>query len=238
MNHIHVFETADAVEHISLHGMRAVVIDILRATTTITTALQNGAVSVVPVTTVEAVLEFLPENGFDLLRAGERQGLKVTGFDLGNSPLEYQQPVVAGKQIVMSTSNGTRALVNSLAADSVWIASFRNAAAIVNALTASRTDIAIVQAGSLEAFSLEDGLCAGLLIDRICAIQPDWELDAAGRHARACYKKYADDLYQGFLQSIHGQNLIRLGFENDLRFCAEIDQNHIVPKFNQGKITV
>ena len=129
---ISVIPTAQQAQDINFSGQTVVVIDVLRATSVITTALDNGAREVIPVRTVEeAESLFVTCNASMTLRGGERNALKIEGFDLSNSPLEYKKKMVEGKTVILTTTNGTNAINNIIGADEVILACFRNVAAVV-----------------------------------------------------------------------------------------------------------
>ena len=130
--YISVIPTAQHAQGINFSGQTAVVIDVLRATSVITTALENGAREVIPVKTVEEAQNLYAQcDTAKTLRGGERNALKIEGFDLSNSPLEYKKKVVEGKTIILTTTNGTNAINNIIGADEVVLACFRNVAAVV-----------------------------------------------------------------------------------------------------------
>ena len=145
---LNVYELPTSVAPEELAGTTAVVIDVLRATTTILYALQAGASEVIPCLEIGDALKIaasLPRS--QVVLGGERGGLPIDGFDLGNSPREYDPPAVAGKTVVMTTTNGTRAMDQCRIAESVLIGGFVNAAALADRL-AARERIALVCAGS------------------------------------------------------------------------------------------
>ena len=132
---ISVISTAQQAQGIDFHGKTAVVIDVLRATSVITTALENGAREVIPVKTVEEAQSlFVASDAATTLRGGERNALKIDGFELGNSPLEYKKKSVEDKTLILTTTNGSKAINNVNGADGVLLACFRNAAAVVDYL--------------------------------------------------------------------------------------------------------
>jgi 2-phosphosulfolactate phosphatase len=191
---IDVAPTADAVVQADLGGVTALVIDVLRASTTIITALSNGCAAIVPVADPQDARRRAAEAGNGtVLVAGERRGEPIPGFDLGNSPVEFQSPHVRGKTVYFTTSNGTRALLASRAAAAIGIAALLNAtAAAAWAIEAGR-DVTIVCSGSHGRHSLEDWTCGGLVVARIlprsrrCAHR-------RGRDALETGRRYAADV--------------------------------------------
>ncbi len=153
------------LENRKLAGKTVVVIDVLRATSTIATALANGCREVIPIlepADAEAVVRDLPPGSF--LQGGERRGLKIPGFDLGNSPREYRPEVVGGKTVVLSTTNGTRAAILSREADAVAFGSLLNARAVADYCRERCSELILACAGRVGDFSLEDTVCAGMMI--------------------------------------------------------------------------
>ena len=178
-----VFFTPDEVEGTALQEHTAVVIDVLRATSTIVAAVAAGAQAIYPVVSIEDALKLAASLGRDqALLTGERQGLKVDGFDLGNSPREFTPDTVGGKRIVMTTTNGTRALVAAGGADRVLVGSFLNLAAVA-AEVAYVERLAIVCSGRDGRFAIDDALCAGMLLARLTQAGRTPELEDTGRAA-------------------------------------------------------
>ncbi len=232
------------------HGMRqgacaggiAVVIDVLRASTTIITALAHGAARVRPVLTVEEARAEAAALG--TLLGGERGGLKIQGFDLGNSPREYSRDRVGGRSIVITTTNGTAALHACSGAADVLIGAVVNrsavaAAAHALALKHGGCDVHLVCAGTEGAVTEEDLLAAGAILD--AAVQhhgcSEDSLDAAGREALGFFRatvaagpSAAEAIAREFASSIGGRNLIDLGMDADLPVSAAIDSLPVVPR--------
>ncbi len=223
----------------SLAGHVAVVIDILRATSTIATALANGADTVVPVLAPEeafAVAQANPEREFIL--GGERKSVRIPGFHLGNSPLEYTETRVLGRPVLFTTTNGTRAIRAAGAAWRVYIAAFLNAPAVARELTALGRDVAICCAGTHDQFSLEDVGCAGAIIDFMSTAGAHLELGDLGYVARELYRKFQGRLADLLHQSEHGQSLLKLGLQEDLLFCSQLGSLSLLPRYGDGQVTV
>ena len=205
----------------------AIVIDLLRATSTMICAISNGAKRIIPVEKIEEARLFkkLDES---VLLGGERGGLKIEGFDLDNSPLSYKQEVVFGKTIVFTTTNGTRALKMAAGAKRTFLGSFINAQKtaeyiIKEALHYNIDTISIVCAGTEEKFTLEDILCAGYFVDLFKENLPDVFLDDLSLASHVLYKKFENDPHEILKYSYHYSHLKRLGFEADLEFCLKKD---------------
>ena len=149
-------------------GKNVIVIDVLRASTTIITALQNGAKEIIPVATVEFGVKISGGMfGGQTLLGGERNTKKVEGFALGNSPLEYSSEIVSGKTIILYTTNGSKAIVKAKFATNLFICSYLNLNTVAEQVVKSGEDFDVLCAGKSNTFSLEDSVCAGRLIQEI-----------------------------------------------------------------------
>ncbi len=200
----------------------AVVIDVLRATTTLTVALGHGAARVVPVATPEQAFEQLRTLPQALL-CGEREGRRIDGFDLGNSPHEYPVTAVAGRPLIFASTNGSLALLVAGAARRRLLAAFVNLSAVVERLAGERR-IVVLCAGKLGNFALEDAACAGLLVARLAragAVVAGAGAELARRLAPGGAPEVRA-LVQGASQ---GRFLRGLGseFARDVEFCSELD---------------
>ena len=238
---IQVVPTAQQAQDIDCNGKTAVVIDVLRATSVITTALDNGAQEVIPVRTVEEAQSlYATSDASKTLRGGERNALKIEGFDLSNSPLEYKTKVVEGKTIIITTTNGTNAINNVKGADEVVLACFRNVTAVADHLVGlshrGSRDIVIVCAGTEGRFSLDDGLCAGMLIE-LLKQQIEVETDDLGLLVTQYYQQNKTNLLGALSGCFHLKRLFTLGFYDDIRFCLETNCVTTVPVVQEGKIT-
>ncbi len=201
-----------------------VVVDILRATSCMTTAFAHGVSGIIPVADLQECLAL--KSGL-VHTAGERDGKKVDGFDLGNSPFEYMNPQLVGKQIAFTTTNGTQAIVKSKGARNIIIGSFLNLSAVVNHLRQTSNDVLVVCAGWKGKFNLEDTLFAGALVE---LLKHEFKSACdAPLAAQYLYNTAKNDLV-GFLKnSSHVQRLARLGIERDIAFCLTPDQFNVVP---------
>jgi 2-phosphosulfolactate phosphatase len=222
-----------------LRGGVAVILDILRASTTIIHALANGAECVIPTEEIDEALAIKSqcEPGCVLL-GGERAGLLIPGFDHDNNPFAYSEAVVRGKTIVFTTTNGTRALKRSLAADRILIGGFVNLAAVVDVLLTDGRPIHLVCAGTLGKITQEDVLCAGAIVDRILA---GWNLrdeDLADDQAQLALHRYLaaieseGGLLRAMRNSFGGRNCRRLGFDDQIARAATVDLFDIVPEYD------
>ena len=238
--YISVIPTAQQAQGINFSGQTAVVIDVLRATSVITTALENGAREVIPVKTVEEAQNLYAQcDTAKTLRGGERNALKIEGFDHSNSPLEYKKKVVEGKTLILTTTNGTNAINNIIGADEVVLACFRNGAAVVEHIVGlshrGSRDIAIVCAGTESHFSLDDGLCAGMIIE-LLKQRTEVETDDLGLLLHRFYNESKDNLFGALSGCYHLKRLFTLGFYDDIKFCLETNCVQTVPVLKDGKI--
>ena len=237
---ISVIATAQQAQGIDFSGKTAVVIDVLRATSVITTALDNGAREVIPVSTVEeAQSHYAASNPASTLRGGERNSLKIYGFDLSNSPLEYKKKVVEGNTVIITTTNGTNAINNIKGADEVVLACFRNVAAVAEYIVGlsyhGSRDIVIVCAGTQGRFSLDDGLCAGMLIE-LLKQKTEVETDDLGLLVTHYYNNSKANLLGALTGCFHLKRLFTLGFYDDIRFCLQTSCVATVPVLHDGRI--
>ncbi|MDT8900878.1 2-phosphosulfolactate phosphatase [Anaeroselena agilis] len=209
------------------------VLDIFRATTSMVTAFANGSRRIIPVKTVEEALALKKRHPGGLL-AGERQARPIAGFDLGNSPFEYNRSAVDGKTIIMTTTNGTTALKTAEQATKVYIGAFVNAAALCRILSSLSSDIVILCAGTRGQLTIEDALCAGLLADRLAG---RGDLSDAAVAALAIYNDYRTDLVRRTSLGTHARYLAAIGYGADIDYCLRQDLFDIVPVFQNGEVT-
>jgi 2-phosphosulfolactate phosphatase len=229
---IDVAPTADAVVAADLGGVTALIIDVLRASTTIITALSNGCDAVVPVANPQDARRRAAEtpNG-NALVAGERQGEPIPGFDLSNSPVEFQSPHVRGKTVFFTTSNGTRALLAARAAEAIGITALVNVTAAAAWAAGAGRDVTIVCAGSHGKHSLEDWTCGGLAVERILAAMPTAVLTDAARDALETGRRYAADVGRLKQDAPWARRLIAAGRAADVDVCLRLDTTKLVPRY-------
>jgi 2-phosphosulfolactate phosphatase len=213
-----------------LNGKTAVIVDVLRATSCIVAGLGSGVTSILPVATLEEC-KVLEINGYTC--AGERNGHRVEGFALGNSPFEYMTEAVKGKKIAMTTTNGTQALVMSKAASQILIGSFLNLSALATYLDKQANDILVVCAGWKGKFCIEDTLFAGALAEALPYFVRD---DDSTLAAFTLYKSAKSNLYKYLLESAHYKRLSHLEGGKDVEFCIKIDEFEIVPILVDGEV--
>lgn len=223
-------------------GRVAVVIDVLRATSTIVTALGNKALGIIPVLEPGEASELKRETRYeDCLMAGERRGYRIPGFDLGNSPGEYGPSRVAGKRIILCTTNGTRALRRASEARIVLTASFLNIGRTVRFLYQTCRDLLLVCSGSRGELSLEDLTCAGMIADLLAEGSgrsgAATLLSDTARVARYTYLKARETGLENFIAGTeHGQYLARIGMREDLRSCSAVDRYPVLAQLVGNEI--
>ncbi|QDU74252.1 putative 2-phosphosulfolactate phosphatase [Bremerella volcania] len=233
---IDVFLLPTLLGETDLSGGVAVVIDVLRATTTITHAIAHKADCVVPLLNVDDAKEEGARQPAALL-GGERGGQKIDGFDLGNSPAEYPESTVAGKKILFTTTNGTKAMQACRTAQDIYIAAFVNLTAVCNQL-ADCPHIFVVCAGTTGEITREDVLLAGAIVDVLSAdaLKPielnDQAQIAADAWLEAKTGLTATTLADRLKKSRGGRNVLRLGLDNDIDIAAALDKFDVVPKLN------
>lgn len=238
-NTIDVFLTAQQAAGHDFSSSTVVVIDVLRATSVMTAALNNGAQCIYATAEVDqakAINQSLC-NGQALL-GGERNALRIPGFDLDNSPLAYSRQVVEGRQIVMTTTNGTLAIANSSSARRMLLASLLNVDSVAKAILADEPrPVVIVCAGTEGTPTLEDNLCAAILADRLQYFGV-YSLCPALEELRTEFSDNDTPLFDKYLESHHAQNLISKGFAPDVIFCSNIEANLKAVEYKNGKIVL
>ncbi len=221
-------------------GRVVLVIDVLRASTTVAVALANGAKAVIPFESSDEVVDRAKQfERDDVLLAGERRMHAIPGFDLGNSPREYSAESVQGKTVLLTTTNGTVALAGIQGARDVVVACYVNysaVSAVIRAAARGEADVTIVCAGRDRQFALEDAACAGRFTRAMTRLSNVRFNDAA----QACSlidRRYGDRLDRLFEDSEHGRALAEAGFAEDLIICASVDSHPVIPIYHDRQIT-
>ena len=238
---IDVFFGPGGVTPADTSGRVVLVIDVLRASTTIAVALANGARAVIPLdSTEEVVTRAKAFDRSEVRLAGERQMRAIPGFDLGNSPLEFTREVVEGKTVLMTTTNGTAAIGAVQGARDLVVGSYVNFSAVLAMLRAALrggTDIAIVCAGREKQFALEDAACAGRFVHHVSRRLSDVALNDAALAAMLIDRRYSDNILRLFSASAHGRSLSDAGFGEDLNASAAVDSYPVIPLYQDRQIT-
>ena len=228
-----VFFGIQQVTPAHVQGRVVAIIDVLRASTSIAHALANGAKTVIPFeSSEEAVLRSKNFGRAEVRLAGERKMHTIPGFDLGNSPREFTREAVEGKTILLTTTNGTPALLGVQGARDVVVASYVNFSVILAMFRAALrggTEVAIICAGRDRQFSLEDAACAGRYARHITKRLANIQVNDAARAAMYLDSRYRDDLGRLFEDSAHGAALVEAGYGEDLPLCAAVDSTPVVP---------
>ena len=214
-----------------LQHKTAVIVDILRATSCITTGLAFGVRSITPLEDLEEC-RLMKQKGYII--AGERNGKKVEGFDIGNSPFEYRQPAFINSKVAITTTNGTLAINRSRMADHVVIGSFLNLGAVADYVRSSEKDCIIVCAGWKGKVNLEDTLFAGALIDRLSGShKPDGD---SANIALSAYLFNRSRLLEEVKTSEHAIRLKEHGVIKDIEFCMSVDEYQVLPLLRGDEI--
>ena len=218
-------------------GKTTVVIDVLRASSTIITALSNGAKEIVPVGTIEFAVKISGGIfGGQTLLGGERNTKKIEGFALGNSPSEYSKEIVTGKTIVFYSTNGSRSVVKAKYSANLFVCSFNNLAAIANHLSQLNEDVIILCSGNNNFLSLEDSVCAGMLINDLS--NKNVILTDSSRSALTLFKSFGKNTIKLLSETDHGKLLINNGFESDVIACAQLNSTDVIPYYSGNVLKV
>ena len=240
---IDVFFTTAGLNPADVAGRSVVVLDVLRATTTICFALAGGAKAVLPAASTEEALRIAQNlERDDMLLAGERRSVRIPGFALGNSPLEFTSDAVKGKTIVMTTTNGTQALIAAQGAREVVVGAAVNFALVVQRARAAlelHGDLVILCAGRERQFALEDAFAAGRLAK---VLLPEGGLRRVDVNDGALAsleiaRHFGERWLRALRASAHGRELAQLGFRDDVKACAEENTHPVLPLYADRRIT-
>jgi 2-phosphosulfolactate phosphatase len=228
--HAELYFTPYQTDELSLRGKTVIVVDVLRASTSIANALHNGAKEIIPVTTVERAVKISGNLFGDyVLRGGERNGKIIEGFNLGNSPYEYSKEKVKGKAIIFSTTNGSHAIDKARYAREMIVCGFVNISTVARFLKEANRDFCIVCAGSNGMFCIEDAVCGGMLL-QLLSDEKGLSLSDAALATTVLYKNLGKSIPKMIKNSEHGKFLASLGFEDDLKICSEVDTINVLPR--------
>jgi 2-phosphosulfolactate phosphatase len=218
-----------------LRGRTAVVIDVIRATTSLLLMLERGCAEVLILPTVDAARQYRRAHP-DVLLAGEQSGLAPEGFDFGNSPEAFAHAALADRRIAFATTNGTRAVHAAAGAAAVFLGCLRNRTAAARGAAAvadeSGEGLCLVCAGREGFFSLDDAYTAGAIVDAVRESYPDVRLTDAAAAADLLYRSVPDPA-ELFRQTRAGRNVIEIGLAGDLAYCASVDQSTLVPRVGE-----
>lgn len=216
-------------------GKTTIVIDALRATTTIITALNNGAREIIPVGSIEFAMKVSGDAfGGQTLLGGERNTKKIEGFNLGNSPLEYTREAIGGKSVILFTTNGSKAIVKAKYSELLLICAFSNIPTIAKYILKLNKDVEILCSGKNNNFSLEDSVCAGKLISEIRKLNKKIELTDPAKSCFILSELYSKNILKMLKECEHGKLLLENGFQEDLDYCAQIGNIESIPYYING----
>ncbi len=219
-----------------LQGKTAVVIDVFRATSVIITAIAQGAKAVIPVCDIQQAQQTAEKLGREnCILAGERNRELIEGFDYGNSPQDFTRQRIKDKTLVLTTTNGTRAIEFAKSADEVYIAALLNISYCAEQLAISGQDLMIICAGSKGQFCLEDAFCAGSLLAALTD-HTDLQLDDMACALDSLYTGYRSDSSKLLHQGKAYAALSQQGYQQDLHFCLQQDRYAILPEYQAGQI--
>lgn len=210
-----------------------VVIDVLRATSAICTAFHHGVEAVIPVRTVAEAEEYR-DKGY--IAGAERNGRVVEGFAYGNSPYNYMDENMVGQTVVLTTTNGTKAIDKAAATHAVFIASFLNLDAIIEYFKNEPQDVLLLASGWQGKFNLEDSICAGAITEALLE-SGKYSSDEDSTIASLFLFKKAKDNYWGFLKaSSHRRRLRNLNLNRDIKYCLTPNQTRVIPVYRKGQL--
>jgi len=225
--HIEIYSTHNQVTDNILNGKNVIIIDVLRATSVVATALNNGALKVMTSSSIEEAFA-KKEKDPSLILGGERNAKKIKGFDFGNSPLEYTSENIAKKSILLCTTNGTQAVNKAKGAKVLIAASFLNIEAVVEFLQNLNEDFSIICSGTNDNFSLDDGLCAGLLLHELRE-KTTVSTNDLGELIVMPFKNDTFSLIDLIQSAYHLKYLISMGYSKDVDYCLDINRLKIIP---------
>lgn len=234
-----VFFSSQSFQEEELRNKTVVVIDVLRATSTMVTALMNGAKAIIPVGDMGEASKIAQNVDSDnYMLCGEKDGVKIEGYDLGNSPLEYTKDSIEGKTLIFNTTNGTKAIKKSMASSTIYISSFLNLSATVDALREEDRDVVLVCAGWKGRLAFEDTLLAGCIIHNLNGGKLSPGARDGAKVAFGLYEKFGDDIKAVIHQSNHAARLKSLIGDEDIDYSCQIDISNELPILKEGMITI
>lgn len=226
--------SAKNIDNEKIKNKTVIVIDMLRATSVIITALKNGCKEVRAVLTIDEAVKIADSDRKNYILGGERDAVKIKGFDFSNSPIEYTENKISGKKLIMTTTNGTKAINGCKEAKSILIAAMINAKAAAKQVIELNNDLVIVNAGTNGEFSIDDFICSGYIISLIKA-DTDVKLMDIATTALYVYKQNTD--IKNFIKyANHYKKIEELGLYEDLEYCCQKDIIDIVPEFKDEVI--
>ncbi|MEW8994127.1 2-phosphosulfolactate phosphatase family protein [Clostridium sp.] len=215
-----------------------VVIDVLRATSVMVTALNNGCDKIIPVKEIEEAVHIASKDRNNYLLGGERGGVRIENFDFSNSPLDYTQDIVKGKSLIMTTTNGTRAIKNSEEAEKIFIGALINGRVVAEKLAKLNKDVTFVNAGTDGEFSMDDFITSGYIINCLRDIMKNQcTLTDIAKTSEYVYINNPS-IISFVKDALHYKRMKDLKYHEDLRYCLSKDLVNIVPEYKDGEIKI
>ncbi|HEX8674882.1 MAG TPA: 2-phosphosulfolactate phosphatase [Longimicrobium sp.] len=236
-----VFMTPAEALPAEVAGRTVVVIDVLRASSSIVEAMASGARTIFPVASIEEAIRLANTLGRDgVLLCGERRSLTIEGFDLGNSPGDFTPERVGGKTLVMTTTNGTASMAAAAGAGRVIVGALLNLDAVVEDLVRTGAEPVFLCSGREGRFGLDDAVTAGRMIGALLEARPDaeWTMNDGARAALALGRAFDGDAAALFAETAAGRQVADAGLEADLAFCAQTNLRDVVPVLQDRSITL
>lgn len=227
---IDVIFSLNSVNELEIRDKTSVVIDVLRTSSSIITALQNGADAIIPVADMgEASKIAMNVNSDNYLLCGDRDGFKIDGYDLGNSPFEYTEERISNKKLILNTTNGSKAIKKAFGSSDVCIAAFLNVSAVVTYLKNQKKEIVLICAGWKGYLTIEDMLLAGMIIHKLTNGElPEKSTDGV-RAAFTLYDTYKDDILSVIHNSSHAIRHREISGAEDIEYCCQTDITDVLP---------
>lgn len=238
LDYMDVYFSVQSFQEEDLRGKSAIIIDVLRAASSMVTAIHNGARKIIPVNDMENAVKIAQTmDNNDYLLCGEQNGLKIEGFHLGNSPLEYTPEVVANKTLIINTTNGTKAIKKAGLANRVYVGCFLNQSSILKVLDSHDDDVVLICSGWQGKLSLEDTLFAGAIIYTMCNGELPENTKDGVKVAFSLYQRHKDNIEQAIDGSDHAKRLKELLPNGDIPFVCEVDKFDVLPGMKDGILT-
>jgi len=237
---VQLFLTAVPLARTQLKNKTAVVIDVLRSSTSICAALMNGAKGVIPTAGAGEAGDMWSKIGSDMaVLAGERDGVKIENFTLGNSPTEFTAENIGGKFVIMTTTNGTSIFAKTHGAEPILSGALVNIDAVSRRVAEAGQDVIIVCSGLQGGFSIEDTICGGMLIDRLSTThRVQVKLNDAASLALLLYRTNSTAIRRVIQQGEHGRFLSSIGFAGDVEIASEVNSMPVAPSLHDGRLVL
>lgn len=234
---IDIIISASDIKEEKIKDKTVIIIDMLRATSVIITALNNGCNKVIPVISVDEAISIASKDKNKCILGGERNAIKIEGFDFSNSPIEYTTERVKNKTLIMTTTNGTMAINKSLKARKLLIGALINAKFAAQRALELNEDVVIINSGTAGQFSIDDFICSGYIIDCLIKRKDDIFLTDIAKVSHYIYENNKDII--SFIKNANHYNVLKkLNLMDDLKYCCQKDIIQIVPEYNNGELYV